>query len=221
VVNSAFVDDAAELTPWINNTVAEEYDLVVSTFEHYYVNFFSFTLTGGQSGNSQSLSALTGGFYKDNTLEKDPGTSSVRVIKRLPAFTERAFAQGITYDIIGTPASLYVYAPEVSAGNYRLCYTPDPPVLATSSPGPQVDLDATLTRWYQYVVKRAALDVFRKRQKLDELSVLAGDINNPMPGTLAYERQRILSMAHNKLESPQQVPLPGRRNTFWNWDDNP
>lgn len=221
VLGSNFVSDT-NITDWINNAVGELYDLVISTFEHYYVKQFNFTLAGGFSGNSQSLAALTGGFYKDNTLEFNPGTSTRRIVRRLGAFNERDNAVALSYDILDTPNTLYVYPPESSNGNYQLLYTPDAPILATNSPGPQVDLDATLGRWYQYVVKRATIDLYRKRGKTDEAAMLAGSDDNPQPGTLAHERKRVLTMAHNKVEGPQQVPMPQPRGTsFWKFDDTP
>lgn len=215
VDSNLFITDA-QIQKWIQEGVGEEYDLVVSTGEHYYNQRFNFTLVGGQSGNSQSLSALTGGFYKDNTLELNPGTSNMRLVRGLGAMLERDFAPGITYEVLGTPPTLFVYPPELSKGDYCLLYTPDAPVLTTTSPAG--DLDATLTRWYQYPVIYAAIQVHRRRGKLDEAQLLAGVEGQPQPGTLAYMKQRILTMAHNKKESAQQVPMarPAWRSSFWN-----
>ncbi len=217
VQNNQFVTDA-ELTDRINEAVKELYDLVLSVYEHYYEDAFSFTLIGGQSGNSVSLAALS--FYKDNTCEWNPGTSNMRVVARLASNIERDAANGRVYEIKGTPPVLYVYSPEQSAGNYRLLYTPDAPVLATNTPGPQVDLDATLSKWYEYVQIRAAIEVHRKRQKLSEAMELAGNEGNPQPGTLAYIKRNVLTLARNRQEQPQQVPLGRRRSSFWNWDDS-
>ncbi len=220
VETSTFVTDP-ELTDRVNEAVGELYDLVVSVYEHYFESAFSFSLAGGQAGNSQSLSALTGGFYKDNTLEKNPATSNMRIVGRLGAHANRDSSSGISYEIIGTPAILYVYPPEMSKGDYRLLFTPDCPVLAGPAPGPQVDLDASLSKWYQYVQIRAAIGVHRKRQKTAEAAELAGDEANPQPGTLAHERRRILTMAHNRQEGPMQVPIGRRRSNFFDYDDMP
>lgn len=215
VENNNFVTDT-ELTDVVNEAIIELYDLVISVYEHYYVRSFTFTLTGGFSGNSQSLAAITGGFYKDNTLEKNPGTTNMRLVKRLGAFTERDNGR-LTYEIIDTPATLFVYPPEQSGATYRLLYTPEAPSLAAGSDA----LDATLNRFYQYIKIRGAIYVHRKRQKLEDAALLTGDESNPQPGTLAFEKRRVLTMAHNKQESPQQVPMPRRGgNSIFDTDDS-
>jgi hypothetical protein len=220
VLNNNFISDT-ELIERINEGVAELYELVVSVYEHYYEQSFSFTLAGGQGANTASLTSLTGGFFKDSTLEINPGTSNMRIVDRLGAHMSRDSQPSLTYEILSTPPTLYVYPPELSKGNYRLLYVPDAPVLALAAPGPQVDLDSTLTKWYKFIVFYGAIDVHRKRGKTDEALALAGDPNNPQPGTLAYERQRVLTMARNRQEAPQQVPTKRRRSNFWTTDDMP
>lgn len=211
VENSLFITDTW-LDEQINQGVSELYDLVVSVGETYYASSFTFSLTGGQTGNAQSLSALTGGFYKDGTLEKNPATSNMRVVRRLGARMERGQASGIVYDIIGTPPQLIVYPPELSSGAYKLWFVPDAPVVTTG--GGAVDLDATLTRWYQYVEIYAAIQVNTRRGKIQEVLVLAGSEDAPQPGTLAHHKRRVLTMARNKMEQPQQVPM-APSSSFW------
>ncbi len=303
VQNSTFVLDA-ELTDRINEAVKELYDLIVSTYENYYVVATeNFVLAGGQTGNSQALADIVTSFYKDNTLEWNPGSSNMRVVRRLPSDLERDSASGRTYDILGTPPVLYVYPPEESAGTYRLKYTPDAPFLADAAitldltsglnavdgttntwtfanasftaadvgktltitgatnpldngdfvissivsgtdvitagyalgsesfaitvtasyvlAGSSVALDATMNKWYEYVQIRAAIEVHRKRAKIAEAMELAGSENDPRPGTLAYVRKNVLSLARNRQAQPQQVPLGRRRASFWDWDDTP
>lgn len=214
VQNNNFVTDT-ELTDRINEAIGELYDLVLSVYEHYYVSYFSFSLVGGQSGNSVSLAALTGGFYKDETLEWNPGTSNMRVVARLASNIERDAAPGRTYQILGSPASLFVYPPEQSAGNYRLLYTPDTPVLVAGTDS----LDATLNKWFNFIQIRVAIDIHNKRQKTSEALTLAGNEQDPQPGTLVYVRRSVLTLARNRQEQPQQVPMGRKRSSFWDWDD--
>lgn len=190
--NSTFVTDL-ELTDRVNEAVSELYDLIVSTYEHYYVSTVDFTLTGGPTGNSRSLAALTGGFYKDNTLERDPGKSNVARVPRLGSFIERHRAT-LSYFISGS--NLIVYPPELAAGNYRLYYTPDPPVLANLD-----ELDATMGRFYDYVQIRVAITILDKRE-MD---------SGPLRVRLADMRARVLAMAPQRTEEPSQVPLADRR----------
>lgn len=136
VQNSTFVLDR-EILDRINEALKELYDLILSVYEHYYESAYNFTLTGGQSGYTQSLAALS--FYKDNTLELNPGTSNMRVLNRLPSNMERDSAIGPRYEIKGTPPVLSVFPPELSAGSYCLRYTPDAPVLGQ----PVVVIDLT------------------------------------------------------------------------------
>lgn len=217
VQNSRFVKDD-ELTKRINEAISELYDLILSVYEDYFVTYTAnFTIVGGQGNNSVALASVCTSFYKDNSLEWNPGTSNMRLVRRLPSDLERDARSVRSYEIVGTPAILYVYPPEQSAGTYRLKYTPDAPTLVNGTDA----LDSTLAKWYEYVQIRAAIAVHRKRQKLEDAALLAGDEGNPQPGTLAHVRRNVLSLAKNRQSQPQQVPLGRRRSSFWDWDDNP
>lgn len=139
----------------------------------------------------------------------------MRVVTRLPSDLERDTSSGRKYEIVGTPPILYVYPPEQSAGTYRLKYTPDAPVLVLDAD----TIDATMGKWYEYIQMRAAIAVHLKRDKAEQAATLAGNENDPAPGTLAYIKRNILSLAKNRMAQPQQVPMGRKRTSFWNWDD--
>lgn len=219
VTNNNFVVDSGELIDRVNEGISKEYDLVLSVYEDYFKKPSNvFTLTGGQLGNSVNVLSISGvtSFFKDNTLEKDPGTSNMREVPRLPSNFERDSGAGPRYEILGTPPVLYVYPPELSAGNYRLWYTPDAPVLVN----PGDTLDSTLVKWYDFVEIWTAIYIHQKRDKSEQAASLAGDPNNPLPNTLAYVRADILSLAKNRMAQPQQVPMGRKKSSFWAWDDN-
>ena len=215
VPNSKFVDDTTELPQEVQASVNRLYDLVTGVYKHYYMKTFTFSLTGGFGGNTQSLSGLTGGFYKDNTLIFNPNTPNFRVVPLLAAHSERDRAK-FCYEIVDTPATLVVYPPTEAKGPFALDYTPDPPIVDAVTP-----LDATLTRWYPYVEISVAIYIHMRRGKTVDAQMLQGDPNNPQVGTIAYEEMRVKTMANNKTELPEQVPMQRRRtSSFWRWDDD-
>ena len=196
--NTGFVSDA-EITKRLNEAVGELYDLVVVSFEHYYVSTQGpFTLAGGQSGYTQALPA---DFYKDVGLDRNPNTTSAVRVPKLPSFIERNRTLGPVYAITGN--NLEVRPPDNSAGTYLLYYTPKAPVLVN----PGDTLDVTLSNWEEFIDIRAAIKVLTKRE-MDTTS---------LQQDLAMLTERIKAMAANRSEEPSQVPLADSvGNNWWN-----
>lgn len=213
-VNSNFVEDAGELDNVAVDAKNELYDLLVATGETYYENTFDFTLAGGVGGYRQALAAVTGGFYKENKLTKNPATTNERMVNRLTSQSDRFAQAGPCFDIVGTPQFLEVYPPDNASGNYRLYFTPDAPTLDTGTP-----LDATMSKWKRFIILSVACFIHRKRGKAQDAALLAGDEANPQPGTLAHIRKHLQLMARNKLHAPQKVPLPANYRRGLMFDD--
>ena len=193
--NTGFVSDS-EITKRLNEALGELYDLVVVTFEHYYVSTTSFTLAGGQSGYTQALPA---DFYKDVGLDRSPGTTQAVRVPKLPSFMERNRVLGPVYDITGN--NLEVRPPDNSAGPYQLFYTPKAPVLVNAGD----TLDVTLSNWEEFIDIRAAIKVLTKRE-MDTTS---------LQQDLSALTERIKAMAANRSEEPSQVPLADSVGTAW------
>lgn len=125
------------LTPewnrYINEAIAELYDLVVSSHPHYYLSSFAFTLA---ANNTQVLTALTPAFYKLRGLDYLYSGSQRPLTVHPLNFAERNQYSNTNF-----------------AGPYVLWYTPQPPVLALDAD----PLDFILDVWSEYIPVTAAI----------------------------------------------------------------
>lgn len=113
----------AEVLQRANEGLAGLYDILVGAYERYNVRTYDFTLAGGVGGNTV---ALPWDFYKDAGLDKDP-TSTPKTVNRIAAWIERNNLRRRGYDLDG--ANLIVLPATLAVGNFRLHYTPTPPIL--------------------------------------------------------------------------------------------
>ncbi len=197
-VNSQLPTDT-EINTRLDEAMAEAYDIVVARYDHYYVSTLGpFALVGGQGQNTKPLAA---DFYKDNGLDKDPGTSSARRIPRLGSFQERNNPSVISYTI--TCNDIVVYPPESSGGNYTHYYTPQVvPFVNDAS-----ILDVVLTLLQDFIMTRAAITVAVRRQQQE----LAASLMQ----LLGQHKARGMTMLANRSEEPTQSALVDRRQAPW------
>lgn len=152
--NDPIVTDV-EIRDRVNEALADLYDLIIASYEHYFVKTVSFTLAGGVGSNTY---ALPTDFYKDISLDLNP-TTTPSTVHRFTSWVDRNNLTRRSYVIEGT--DLVVGPAQIASGNFMLSYTPLPPVLA---PVTQLDtsggaVDGTLESWFFATAAFVAGDV--------------------------------------------------------------
>lgn len=211
--NSTFISDS-ELTTYINQSAFELYDLLIGTYDDYFVKDppTLFSLSGGQASSSF---VLPDDFYKlrgiDFNLDGDRWVDLAQY-----NFKERNRQDGLVksiyfrvynlkYRVIGNKVFFKPY--DSCAGNYRLYYIPKMVPLI-------LDDDETIDflNWDEYIVVDAAIKCLVKEES--------------DPSALLLEKQslkeRIQSMAADRdAGSPEKVAnvsTYGRYSPFDDWD---
>lgn len=198
-VNSQLPLDA-EINDRINEALLEAYDLVVGTYDHYYVSTMGPFTLGGAGANTKALPV---NFYKDNGLDIDPGTSRARRVPRLGSFVERNNPRWLSYYITGQ--TITVAPPEISSGTYLFYFTPIGPQLAADSD----TLDVVMNLLADFIQTRVAVGIkVRREQDTSELEL-----------TLSQHRQRAITMLSDRSEEAQQAPMAESRSIWWRIGD--
>jgi hypothetical protein len=128
----------------INNAGSEVYDILVNTFQDYFVEQAYFTLT---TSNAFDLTALDGGFYKEVGVDSMDNPLDPQVIHRLGSFGDRA-----RYMTGNWP------------GSYRIHYTPN----YTRLEGDADVLPTEMEKWVEMIDIAASRQVFAKREMRPE-----------------------------------------------------
>lgn len=192
--NSGFVTDA-EITERVKEAYLELYDIVVDSFETYFLSSASYTLTSTPTG---AVAALPADMYKALGLDRDPGTTRSRTVDRLHSYYERNAPGRLSYDIDGD--NLYVFPYSDAAGSYALRYVPTAPAIVDDVS--LAALPSALQKWELFVQLHPAVAILDKRE-MDSSS---------LQGRLATLKGRIVDMAKRRDVEPKQVPLVRRRN---------
>jgi hypothetical protein len=194
MVNSQFISDS-ELLDYINASYAELYDLLIQTYEDYYITGpTQFTLTSGDEG----VYALPSDFYKLRGLDYQYGGDWVelypydwnrrnawnRTLNRVyTGETERS------YRMVGT--NLRIEPDDDADGTYRIWYAPA--YTALSSDTDNIDSMISRNNWEEYLIIDAAIKMLAKeesdtraleRQKADikrRIESAAGDRDMDQP----------------------------------------
>ena len=177
--DSDFISDSEQLS-YINASYAELYDILVASFQDYYLTSSTFTIS---SGNTETLPS---DFYKLRGLDKQIGADWY-ALKKFNFFNRneynnsllrRRVSADVRYRIQGS--TLYI-EPEANAnGNYKLWYIPVFTPLSAES-----DTIDGLNGWEEYIV----IDVARKMLAKEESSTAHLD------GEKAMMLKRIEDMA--------------------------
>lgn len=196
-----FVSDS-ELNGYINASLAEFQDLVVSRNMSNYVTSSVFTLSGNTANSNYY--ALTSSFYKlegvDRLLDGSPsqGTATWYNVNKFQ-MNERNFGNNPIFPLFRPPYVRYriignnlVFMPaQSSAGTYQIWYYQQAPVLTNDSD----TIDET-QYWWDYVVVDAAIKMLAKEES--DVSVLMAQKN--------ALKQRIEAMAAERdYGQPDQV----------------
>jgi hypothetical protein len=196
-----FVDDA-ELTGYINASLAEFNDLVVVKNLLNYVTSSVFTLTGNTSNSNYYT--LSSSFYKlagvDRLLDGSvSGGTAVWYDVNKFAFNERNFGNNPIFPLFRPPYVKYriignnlVFMPALtSAGTYQIWWYPQAPVLSSNTD----TIDET-QYWWDYVVVDAAIKMLAKEES--DVTILAAQ-------KMAL-KDRIESMAADRdYGQPEQI----------------
>ncbi len=190
----------AEWNRYINEAIAELYDMVLSVNPHYYVRQFPFTLS---SVNTLDLTTLTGGFYKLRGVDYLPTTTGRAITLHPFVFAERNRAGYRAYALEGT--NLMILPNSAFAGNYSIWYTSIAPVLVADGD----TLDTILDVWSEFITVTAAIAAAIKEE-------------SPIDGLAAQKvaiSDRIGKAAANRDGEPAQAAdlMAGRDDALW-WD---
>ncbi len=195
MINSDFVDDTTELTPWANAGLMELYDLVVRSFEDYFTTSTTSTIT---TGNTISLPAT---FYKLRALDYSLNGSYVNV----PLFNfqdrnkvnnglnwNRTNGDGRAYRIMAD--NILIQNAASAAGTYQIWYVPSLTPLSALSDA--IPTNLSKFGWDEYIVLYMAERMLSK----EESSI--ADVNNAR-GELVG---RISAMAADRqIEQPETI----------------
>lgn len=130
----------ADWNRYINEAIAELYDIILAVNPHYYVSSTAFALT---TVNTFDLTTLTGGFYKLRGIDYLPSTTGQPVTVHPFNWQERNR-----------------YRNQGFAGNYTIWYTPQPPTLVVDGD----TLDTVLNVWAEFVPVTAAIVALAKEE---------------------------------------------------------
>jgi hypothetical protein len=152
--NSTFVDNADELTVWINEAYSELYDILVAKGVEYYVTSTSLSLDG-----SSNTVALPADFYKLVGVDYTLGGRSLPMQKFI--FQDRHKYQDnssvIRYRLVGN--SSLMFAPTPSAQSVTLWYVP-----AITKLDDDADTLDGVNGWEEYIVVDAAMKCLIKEE---------------------------------------------------------
>lgn len=190
----------SEWNRYINEAIAELYDLVIAVNPHYYVRSSPFTLS---SVNTLDLTTLTGGFYKLRGVDYLPTTNGRAGTLHPFNFAERNKQGYRAYALEGT--SLMVLPTSNFAGNYTIWYTGTPPTLTVDGD----TLDTILDVWSEYITVTAAIAAAVKEE-------------SPIDGLAAQKAvlvERVNKAAANRDAEPTQAAdlMSSRNDALW-WD---
>lgn len=191
--DTEFITDP-ELISYINSSLTELYDILVSKFEDYYT--LEPVVLSITSGNTAQLPS---DFYKLRGLDRDLGGGDYAAMERFN-FNERHRRDVSTirsalkaadhqYRILGN--KLIVTPKQTAQGNYQLWYIPQCPKLVNAT-----DVADVIAGWEEYVVVDAAIKCMQKEES--DVSVLLMQKQQL--------KQRIEEMAQNRdVDQPEQI----------------
>jgi len=196
---SQFVADA-EFAQFVQDSAAELYDILVASFQDYYVSVTADTVVA----SGQDSITLPTDFYKLRGVDRNVGARWVSIDPF--SFAERndrvgslAYDDsGVRYRVQGGVAKLT--PADQCQGTYRVWYIPLMPALTLDA-----DIFDDQNRWSDYVVVDAAIKALQKEES----------------STTQLERQkaallkRIEDMAKSRDAGGPEVIVPQGRGAWW------
>lgn len=206
MVNSQFVSDT-ELLDFINASYAELYDILVQTYEDYFVQSESFTLSSSDNG----VRALPSDFYKLKGVDYQLGGDFITLYPydwNTRNFRQRAVNRlylgdyDLTYRVVGS--NLRFEPRDNATGTFQHWYIPAYTPLVSDSD----NIDSVITRnnWEEYIVIDAAIKMLAKEES---------NTNH-----LIYEKQQIMkrieaAAGDRDVDQPERVSDVRRTEIDW------
>lgn len=163
--NSTYISDS-ELTSYINASYAELYDLLIESYEDYFITGpTSFSLTTSDAG----VSALPSDFYKLKGIDYQSGGDFLalhtynwneRNSRNRQNRLNRNRDYIRTYRIIGD--NVRIEPDDNAVGDYRIWYVPA--FTALSSDSDVVNSTITRNNWEEYIVIDAGIKMLNKEE---------------------------------------------------------
>lgn len=197
MVNSNFISNSgtdSELNYFVNKSIEELYDELVSRFEDYYVDSLQFTIASGDDGYNVPANVV----YKLRGLDFKIGGDWVTIHRYTFEERNRGNRQinramlgltNIKYRWVGN--RIKIIPADQAPGEYQLWYIPRIIDLVNDADTLQADLE----QWVDYVIVDAAIKCMQKEES--DVSVLAMQ--------KAALMQRIDSMAANRDAGSAEV----------------
>ena len=161
-VNSTFIADA-ELTGYVNNSLAELYDLLVSRYEGYYIlPPVTFTIASGAYTYT-----LPSDFYKLKGLDRNLSGDEWYSIQAFNFQERNQLARPITRTILGSSdlayrilgSKIYFVPTALAPWTYRIWYIPQYTPLVADG-----DTADCVNGWEEYIVLDAAIKMMIKEE---------------------------------------------------------
>lgn len=181
----------AEWGRYLNEAIAELYDIIITANPHYYVSQIPFTLT---SVNTFDLTTATGSFYKLRGLDYLPSGPAYPVTVNPLNFQERNRFWNQNFQ-----------------GSYNLWYTPPAPVLVNDGD----TLDMTLNNWAEFItVTTAIAGAVKEESPIDSLGAqkdaIMARVRGAAPNRVGGPQQAAdLSGGNARGESGRRYMLEG------------
>lgn len=185
-VDSA-VDDASHLTPWINNGIAAAFEELTKANPDWYLLTDTIVTTAGTLEY-----ALPADFMLMRGVEYNHGRATIEVHEFAWGERNRGFSvppsfQSVRYRVIRNGIAgdgvRIAFRPDPGARTYTIHYVPNPPELALGA-----DAFDGIAGFEEFVIEFACIKV-RVKQEEDP---------TPHERALAYERERIQGLAHQR-----------------------
>lgn len=164
MVNSQFVSDA-EILGFVNASYAELYDLLIQTYEDYFVTSETFTLVTSDSG----VRALAADFYKLKGVDFQlngqyitlyPYNWNTRNIRQRAVSRLSIGDYDLSYKILGS--NIRFEPRDNATGTYQLWYIPA--YTALSADTDNIDSVITRNNWEEYIVIDASIKMLEKEE---------------------------------------------------------
>jgi hypothetical protein len=216
LISSGFISDL-DWNRFINNSMSDLYDVVVSSYEDYFVNDgYSFTITAADPSITYNTSVTPGNsaavppdFYKSLGVSYVVGNGTFDRLKRWSRTDEACYSPSIDFHSGRTQrfyrvqgSKVVIYPQMLATGTYTFTYIPSCPTLVNDT-----DVFPFEPGWAEYVIVDSVIKAY-SLQQLDPSSFMARKSELKM---------RIIAMCANRdADAPESIAPMDVRNA-WNW----